>query len=352
MRKISILLIGLFISFTGFAQSWSLTGNAGTNPLTNFLGTTDTERLVFKTDAIERATILSNGRFGIGTSAPQTLFHVYSATAGTQGAITGTDPVLYFGPGATFTGGSNGAVAFATGTNAFVGGSAAGDFIITNNDTAHSLIFGVNQTAGDGIERMRINTHGYVGIAQASPTAKFDVNCSAVTGQTNPSNIRFESLQSGAGTVLVIDSNGYVYKASNGQQEAIARPLVTDMQNQIEDLQNQVQELRSLLSTRLVLSSNELNHLNNESAAWLGDVHPNPASNSTTIDYSLPAGAGVAVCQIYSLSGSQVAAVALPAAPGKSQVSLNTSQLAAGMYIYALVVDGKVLGTKQLAVIR
>ena len=47
---------------------WSSGGNAGTNPATNFIGTTDTERLVFRTDNIERMTILSSGAVGIGTS--------------------------------------------------------------------------------------------------------------------------------------------------------------------------------------------------------------------------------------------------------------------------------------------
>lgn len=233
-----------------------------------------------------------------------------------------------------------------------MGGSVAGDFILQTNDTAHSLIFATNQTAGNGIERMRINKIGYLGIDQPSPTARLDVVCTAVSGQTNPSNIRFENLQTGLGSVLVIDANGYVYKESEAAGAVANTALVTDMQSQIQELQNQVQELRSLLSTRLALSSNELKQLNNESASWLGDVHPNPANNSTTIDYSLPSGVGAAVCQVYSLSGVQVTAIALPAVQGKSQVQLNTGQLAQGMYIYALVVDGKVLDTKKLVVAR
>jgi hypothetical protein len=353
MRKISILLIGLFLSFTGFAQSWSLTGNAGTNPPTNFLGTTDNQRLVFKTDSTERMTILANGKVGIGLSAPNSLLHVFSTTAATQADISGTDPALYFYSGGTPSS-SNGAFGFATGSNAFVNGSLAGDFIIQNNDSAHSLIFATNQSSGNGIERMRITKIGYVGIAQAAPTAKFDVNCTAVAGQTNPSNIRFEHLQSGSGTVLVIDSNGYVYKSASGQTAVAAAntPLVTDMQSQIEALKDQVQELRSLLATRLALSTNELKKLDNESAAFLGDVHPNPANTSTTIDYSLPAGVGAATCQVYSLSGAPITTVALPNVQGKGSIGINTSQLAAGMYIYALVVDGKVLDTKKLAVVR
>jgi Secretion system C-terminal sorting domain len=355
MRKISILLMGLFISFSGFTQSWSLTGNAGTNPPTNFLGTTDNNRLVFKADATEYATILTNGNFGIGTTAPVYLLHAYSTAGANQGAFSGTNPAIRFFQGSTVVSGSAlGTIALATGANNFVSGAAAGDFIVQQSDTMNAILFSVGQTSGgNGMERMRINKIGYVGIAQQSPTAKFDVNCVAVTGQTNPSNIRFENLQSGKGSYLVIDSSGYVYRDTAATGGAMANtPLVSGLQGQIEDLQNQVQELRSLLSSRLALSAAEQKQLSNESAGWLGDIHPNPANNSTTIDYSLPSGVGAATCQIYALNGNIVTAISLPAAQGKSQVQVNTSQLAQGMYIYALVADGKVLDSKKLVVAR
>jgi hypothetical protein len=352
MRQISILLIGLVFSIPGMAQ-WALTGNAGTNPPTNFVGTTDNNRLVFKSNAVEGMTLLPSGNVGIGLTAPARLFHVYSNTAATQAAISGTDPALYFFSGTSINGYSNGALCFATATNAFVGGSVAGDFILQNNDTAHSLIFGTNVSAGDGLERMRINKIGYIGIDQASPTARLDVNCTTLSGQTNPSNIRFEHLQSGPGVHLVIDSNGYVYRdTSNIIGASVNNPLVTEMQNQIEEMKSQLEEMRSLLTNRLALSQAEVRKLQNEAAGFLGDIHPNPANSSTTIDYSLPAGAGAAFCQVYSLSGTTVATIDLPARQGKSQVELNTSRLTSGMYIYALVVDGKVLDTKKLVVVR
>ncbi len=49
-----------FIFF--IAQSWNLTGNAGTNPSTNFLGTTDAKDLVIKTENVERMNINSVGK--------------------------------------------------------------------------------------------------------------------------------------------------------------------------------------------------------------------------------------------------------------------------------------------------
>jgi hypothetical protein len=61
--------------------AWLLGGNAGTNPnaVTNsdFIGTTDAQRIVFKTNNTEKATVLSTGFVGIGTSAPTEKLHLF-----------------------------------------------------------------------------------------------------------------------------------------------------------------------------------------------------------------------------------------------------------------------------------
>ena len=46
---------------------WSTTGNIATGADTNFIGTVDTNRLAFRTNNIERMTILKDGTIGIGT---------------------------------------------------------------------------------------------------------------------------------------------------------------------------------------------------------------------------------------------------------------------------------------------
>ena len=56
-----------------FAQTdWHITGNSGTNPPTNFLGTTDAKILVFKTNNTERMRInaTGSGNVGIGLGNP------------------------------------------------------------------------------------------------------------------------------------------------------------------------------------------------------------------------------------------------------------------------------------------
>lgn len=70
MRKLYILS---FLALAGIAKSqWSLTGNASTTAGTNYLGTKDAKDLVFKTNNLEAARIVSNvyQTFIVGTVKP------------------------------------------------------------------------------------------------------------------------------------------------------------------------------------------------------------------------------------------------------------------------------------------
>ncbi|HAO27916.1 MAG TPA: hypothetical protein DCQ68_10030 [Chryseobacterium indologenes] len=61
MKKIAILLAAI-AGLQVHAQSWSTTGNAGTNSATNFIGTTDNQPLVFKINGAEKMKLSPNGR--------------------------------------------------------------------------------------------------------------------------------------------------------------------------------------------------------------------------------------------------------------------------------------------------
>ncbi|MBX9809265.1 hypothetical protein K2X92_02670, partial [Candidatus Gracilibacteria bacterium] len=52
------------------AIPWAIAGNAGTDPLANFVGTTDSIPLVFRTNNVERMRMTSTGSLGIGTNNP------------------------------------------------------------------------------------------------------------------------------------------------------------------------------------------------------------------------------------------------------------------------------------------
>jgi hypothetical protein len=52
------------------SYAWLTRGNAGTNPATHFIGTTDNMHLVFRTNNTEKMRITAGGNVGIGTTAP------------------------------------------------------------------------------------------------------------------------------------------------------------------------------------------------------------------------------------------------------------------------------------------
>lgn len=88
------------VSLSG-SSGWGLTGNAGTSALTNFLGTTDAQDLVFKTNNTEYMRLTSSGNVGIGTNAPSARLAV-----STSGAINPIGPELITNGG--FTGSAAG----------------------------------------------------------------------------------------------------------------------------------------------------------------------------------------------------------------------------------------------------
>lgn len=88
MKKfiISLLVIGgLSFGQRLNAQSWSLTGNAGTDPTTDFIGTPDAKVLKIKTNNQVRMYFKTNGDIGVGTSTPTSKFHVNGVVTATGG---------------------------------------------------------------------------------------------------------------------------------------------------------------------------------------------------------------------------------------------------------------------------
>ncbi|MDP4256415.1 MAG: tail fiber domain-containing protein [Bacteroidota bacterium] len=142
MKKIPMLLMAIALSTATQAQSWSLTGNAGTNPSTNFLGTTDNQPLRFRTNNAYSGEINSSGKTAFGFGAGQNANGTYSVAIGYMS--------LFSNPGY-----ENTAVGSYTMTNSYGGyNSALGYGVLYNNTSG-------NANTGMGYGAFSQNTSGY-----------------------------------------------------------------------------------------------------------------------------------------------------------------------------------------------
>jgi len=196
------------------ASSWGLTGNAGTSPALDYLGTTDGEPLeLFSTGGVainaanpaagnpgnaaffvNGSAIFQNGSMGIGTPSPQSELTVLKTVPGGRGAeLSLVNP-------ATSTVGNEVAINFGTDPSTYNGDSPNAQIKATsmNTDNRSDLIMSTWNGSSFG-ERMRIQSGGNVGIGTGNPTNALQVN--GTVGANNLSLVSGGNIQvSGAGT--------------------------------------------------------------------------------------------------------------------------------------------------------
>ena len=128
-------------------------------------------------------------------------------------------------------------------------------------------------------------------------------------------------------------------------------PLVKAVQELTAKLAAQETEL-SALKKQLEISKNEgeraIDHPQHQRAA-LQQNNPNPFSVATEISVSLPENVDQANLTFYTLEGKQLKVLPL-LHRGDFSVQLKSSEFTNGLYIYALIADGKMIDTKRLMI--
>ena len=84
----------------------------------------------------------------------------------------------------------------------------------------------------------------------------------------------------------------------------------------------------------------------------LGDAVPNPARNQSKIGILLPGDIQQAVLQIVDFGTGKVLQSIAISERGKLEVTLDLTKSPSGIYGYRLLVDGKPIGTRKLAVVK
>jgi hypothetical protein len=135
-----------------------------------------------------------------------------------------------------------------------------------------------------------------------------------------------------------------------------------DLRKQFNDLKTLVLSIQQAQQSCSPCSA-AINQSSNQSAVVLTDASalqqniPNPFTNATNIGYSLPQKFTSAQIVITDKNGSTIKSVTLPAGKqgvfgGKGNVTVDASILSSGAYQYSLIVDGKLIATKQMVLAK
>jgi hypothetical protein len=160
----------------------------------------------------------------------------------------------------------------------------------------------------------------------------------------------------------LVKKSGYVFSGVEAPQNEhdhysirysdFVVPLVKAVQELALQLQEQqkleqqqkdeIAALNSQLATRLKGTLQR-------AGAGLSQTSPNPFRVDTNISMSIPETARGAILNIYSMEGKQVKSIPING-HGTISVKIQGNELAPGIYIYSLMVDGRVLDSKRMMV--
>jgi hypothetical protein len=289
------------------AGGWSLTGNGGTNPTVNFLGTTDNQPLIIKTNGVERMRILAGsagdpnaGFVGIGVANPTYRLQL---------------PITANSSGRGYA-------------NAWLSGSSMRwkeDIRPIPNALEKALALrGVN------------------------------FRWKPEYGGTEDIGFLAEEVARVVPEVVAYEPDGQVGGMDYGRLTALLVEALKEEHRRNEALRAEVAELRSLVE-QLLRQNGERGTGSQPSTiqdAWLGQNIPNPFAGTTTIPYYIPAGVSRAELVVRDVGGRELKRLELAERGGHGQVVLEMGLMGSGTYEYALVLDGRVVAVKQMTLMR
>jgi hypothetical protein len=153
-------------------------------------------------------------------------------------------------------------------------------------------------------------------------------------------------------TKAIQELSEIVWKQSETIEDLIE--TVEQQQQQISDIQTGVYMANFVIDAvpgstpQGTQSPSATLRINSVEANILFQNVPNPFNSATTITYRLAEKTINAKICIYNLTGKQLQCYNLPAVEGENSIEVRASSLQSGMYLYSLIVDGRLIDTKRM----
>ncbi len=224
-------------------DDWKLAGNAGTNPTNDFVGTTDNQNLIFRTNNLERLRLVNDGRVSVNGppqfSADRFTVNGANDESSINGYSLGSNGIGIYGEnnstGIGVIGNSFGVgvVGLST-TNIGVwgdGGTGTGVLALTNNSTDFGVNASNSDNSGTGILASGNNLTGGYLISGTGISATGDTGALAYSPISTGNGIiasgnnfipPFQTLTGGSGGVFNAVTNGiYSYYNTSGDGQGL-----------------------------------------------------------------------------------------------------------------------------------
>lgn len=402
MKKITLLAAGslLLASLNLSAQNWVNGGN--TLSTTGRFGTNNNYSVIFESNNVERGRLTNAGLWGFGTSAPNSRLHVNSSSGqdALRVQVNGSTKLYVHNGGGVSVGSSTAAPAnglFVSG-DAGIGSSTPGPYKLKVShgtyglavENASSSDLWELYTTGYGLELY--SSYGFAGsfdpydgtyYPAGSATSPAGAGAKTST-QAMPSILdkinqlkpmAYPGKSTGTSQSKSTEAGQYGFDAQEVNQilPGVVKHIVNKERGLdqyavnynnlgvvaikgIQELQQTIEQQKQTISTlenRLANMEMALMALTNKGVTnqelglgsnLLEQNNPNPFDQNTVIRYKVPAGAN-AYIMVYDGSGKLVKTLQ---APASGQAQINANELQAGTYVYTLMVNGQVAGSKKM----
>ncbi|MEI7677609.1 MAG: tail fiber domain-containing protein [Bacteroidales bacterium] len=141
-----------------------------------------------------------------------------------------------------------------------------------------------------------------------------------------------------------------VYEKEDGYLAVDYTGLIPILIQSVKELKTEIESLKTKNNNapaKVGALQTGLNEADALTYPVLDQNTPNPFNQSTTIGYYLPTSINTAAIYVYDMNGVQLKSYNI-SERGKKNIIINGSEFNAGMYLYALIADGKIIDTKRM----
>lgn len=122
---------------------------------------------------------------------------------------------------------------------------------------------------------------------------------------------------------------------------------VQELSKENDELKSRLEKLEAMMDVKQTAISSQPTKIISLNSASLEQNTPNPFNNTTTIKYTLPQQFTTAKIIITGKSGKTLKAINVSGC-GKGSLNIDASAFASGIYQYSLIIDGRMIETKQM----